>query len=107
MSAGDCLIVRQADALWAIPRASVRAVTRGAGGAGRRAPVRIEVGGRTLRAAEVVGFAAELAVRPLGAVLRRFWPATALGMAVHEGRPLLVVDPGAPPASLCEEPTDV
>ncbi|MGE5234326.1 MAG: hypothetical protein ACM3OB_09465 [Acidobacteriota bacterium] len=104
MRLDECLIVRGGGVLWGVPRARVRVLARAAGLP--RDVYRVELGGRALAVDEVLGFSARLEVRPLGAVLRRFWSAPALGLALHDGRPVVVVDPDLPPSALLtsEEP---
>ena len=103
------LLMRHGGALWGVENAAVVSLTRGRGeGAGR---FLVAVGGlgdegepaADLWIDEIVGVVAELAVRPLTAVLRRFWPDAADaagGLAVHAQMPLVVVDPQRPPRVL-------
>lgn len=62
-------------------------------------------GGAELIADEVLGVVEELEVWPPSAVIRRYWPETFQGTAVHAGTPILLVDPDRPPRTLTEEQT--
>jgi hypothetical protein len=88
------LLMRRGGALWGLENAAVESLTRGTG------EFRVEVRGGVLCIDEVVGVVAELAVQPLAAVLRRFWPGEAGSLAVHAEQPLVVVDPERPPRVL-------
>lgn len=105
---GGYLLMRQGGALWGVENAAVVSLTRGGEGGGR---FLVAVGGPGDEAEpagelwidEIVGVVADLAVRPLTAALRRFWPDaadTAGGLAVHAEIPLVVVDPQRPPRVL-------
>jgi hypothetical protein len=59
--------------------------------------------GGGLLADEVVGMIEKLDVRPLGPLVRRYWPEAAGGWAIHAGTPVVVVDPLRPPRVLREE----
>ncbi len=91
------LVLRRAGATWALPHPAVRGLSRHAGDGGGFL-VRLADG--ALAADELIGVAAELRCHPAGAVLRRFWPEAARGLAVHGGLPLVLIDPAAPPAAL-------
>lgn len=60
-------------------------------------------GAAQLVADEVLGVVEDLKVWPAAGVLRRFWPGSSRGMAVHGGSPILVVDPDRPPPTLILE----
>ena len=88
------LLLRRGGNLWGIANAAVD-------GLGRQGmDYRIAVGGSNLRADEILGVVEELRVWPLAPVVRRFWPEPAAGLAVHGREPVVVVDPGHPPAAL-------
>jgi hypothetical protein len=53
-----------------------------------------------LAADELLGVTTELRLHPPGAVLRRYWPEAARGLAVHGALPLVLIDAAAPPAAL-------
>ena len=40
------------------------------------------------------------ALASTGAVMRRYWPRSCAGLAVYAGRPVVVIDPVAPPPEL-------
>ncbi|HEV7668134.1 MAG TPA: hypothetical protein VGS22_06390 [Thermoanaerobaculia bacterium] len=46
-----------------------------------------------LAADRVEGVVAGLAVRPMSAALRTFWPEAGFGVAVYSGRPVILLDP--------------
>ncbi|HEX3527288.1 MAG TPA: hypothetical protein VH988_09495 [Thermoanaerobaculia bacterium] len=102
---GGYLLMRHGGALWGVENAAVVSLTRGGEGGGRFL-VAVGAGepagelGIDLWIDEIVGVVAELAVRPLTAALRRFWPEAAGGLAVHAEMPLVVVDPRRPPRAL-------
>ena len=60
----------------------------------------IATGEGTIAADRVLEVAARLPVRPAGAVVGRYWPEPCLGVAVHQGVPVVVVSPGALPGAL-------
>jgi hypothetical protein len=88
------LLVRRDGVLWGVSNGAVEGLTRNG------AQYRLAVGGAELGVDEVVGVVPELAVWPLASALRRFWPDTAGGMAVHAQAPLVIVDPRRPPRAL-------
>jgi hypothetical protein len=90
------LLLRRAGGVWGIANAAVEGLAR------RGTDFRITAGGTALVADEILGVVEDLAVRPAAPVVRRFWPETAAGMAVHGTLPLVVVDPGRPPRALME-----
>ncbi len=52
----------------------------------------------------MLGVVEDLRVWPLAPAVCRFWPEPAAGLALHGREPVVVVDPGRPPAALrCEE----
>ena len=61
---------------------------------------RVATGAGVLAADEILGVVADLAVRPVPAVIRRFCPEASVGMAVHGAQPVVMVDPRHPPAVL-------
>ena len=88
------LLVRRNGVLWGISNGSVERLSRDG------ACYRLAVGGADLGVDEVVGVVPELAVWPVSAAVRRFWPDVAGGLAVHAEAPLLIVDPAQPPRAL-------
>jgi|GEM_PF-1281053 len=101
---GGYLLMRHGGALWGVENAAVVSLTRGGDRGGGRGGFLVAVGteepAADLWIDEIVGVVAELAVRPLTAALRRFWPEAAGGLAVHAEMPLVVVDPRRPPRVL-------
>jgi hypothetical protein len=87
------LLVRRAGSVWGVGDAVVDGRATDGG-------YRISVSGSSLLADEIVAVVERLDVRPLAAALRRFWPEAAAGLAVHAGRPLVVIDPHHPPRAL-------
>ena len=94
MSERDYLLLRHRGSVWALPGASVRTVHRDG------LAVRVASSSGDLRAGEVLGIARGLVVRRPGALLTRLWPERCVGLAVHAGMPVVVIDPEAPPAAL-------
>ena len=88
------LLVRRDGTLWGVDNADVESLTRAGAG------YRIGMAETPLWVEEVLGVVADLLVRPVAPVLRRFWPDTAGGLAVHAERPLLILDPRRPPHAL-------
>lgn len=98
MSGLGLLLLRRGGLLWGVANTAVEGLVRGEGG------FRISLGGpaadTALRADEVLGVVEGLPVRPAAPALRRFWPERAAGVAVYGREPLVVIDPGRPPALL-------
>jgi hypothetical protein len=104
------LLLRRAGALFGVASAAVRTLERQ--GAvyrvtiGQEAIGQVGIGGNTgaegLLADEVLGVVEDLEVRPLSALVRRYWAEAAGGWAVHAGAPVVVVDLGRPPRALVE-----
>lgn len=92
-AARSYLIVRRAGSVWGVADAVVEGRT-GEGG------FCIRAGGEALAADEILAVVERLRVLPLGASLARWWPEVAAGLAVHGGRPLVVIDPLRPPRAL-------
>ena len=79
---------------WGLARDAVREVVRQADGLA----VATEEG--LVRADAVLDVAARLNVLPPGAVVARFWPGRCVGVAIHDGAPVVVVSPAALPSLL-------
>lgn len=88
------LLVRRDGTLWGVDNADVESLTRAGAG------YQLGVAETPLWVEEVLGVVTDLPVRPVAPVLRRFWPDTAAGLAVHGERPLLILDPRRPPRAL-------
>jgi hypothetical protein len=88
------LLLRRGGGLWGIANAAVDGLAR------EGAEYRVATGEGALAADEILGVVDELAVRPVPAVVRRFWPEAPVGMAVHAAQPVVMVDPRHPPAAL-------
>ncbi|HEY0510834.1 MAG TPA: hypothetical protein VGH73_02950 [Thermoanaerobaculia bacterium] len=88
------LLLRRAGGVWGIANAAIDGLSRTAEG------YTIAVGAGTLVADEILGVVDDLRVRPAAPAMRRFWPEASAGVAVHGGWPVVVVDPGHPPAAL-------
>jgi hypothetical protein len=91
------LLLRRAGGLWGIANAAVLGLSRRGGG------FAVTVDGGALMADEILGVVEELGIRPAAPVVRRFWPETAAGIAMHGEVPLVVVDPCRPPRALWPE----
>jgi len=90
------LVLDRAGGRWALANEAVRALTRRAG------RYLVTTGEGTIAADRVLEVAARLPVRPAGRVVGHYWSEPCLGMAVHEGVPVVVVSPGALPRALRE-----
>jgi hypothetical protein len=88
------LLLRRAGGVWGIAGAEVENLASRPGG------YRIAVRECALAADEILGVVEDLRVLPPALVLRRFWPETPAGLAVHGRLPVVVVDPRRPPAAL-------
>jgi hypothetical protein len=88
------LLVRHGGALFGVDNEAVESLARGRGG------FLLGLGDGELAVDEIIGVVAELAVHPVTAALRRFWPEAADGLAVHAAVPLVVVDPRRPPRAM-------
>ncbi|HEX4963739.1 MAG TPA: hypothetical protein VF173_23130 [Thermoanaerobaculia bacterium] len=88
------LLLRRGGGLWGIANAAVEGLGR------RGTDYRIATGGGDLVADEILGVVEDLRLRPLAPAFARFWPQPAAGLAVYGGEPVVVVDPGHPPAAL-------
>jgi hypothetical protein len=92
------LVLRRGGATWAVAHPEVLGLWRHGAG------FEVEVVAGALAADEVLGVASGLRLHPAGAVLRRFWPEAARGLAVHGELPLVLIDPASPPRSLLAAP---
>jgi hypothetical protein len=94
------LLLRREGGLFGVASADVLGLSR------RGGTYRVEVAERGLFADEVVGVVENLDVRPLGLLVRRYWPESsgggAVGWAIHGGKPVVVVDARRPPRALTE-----
>jgi len=88
------LVLRRGPALWGVASAAVWRLSQ------RGARYQVAAGTGELTADEILGVAGDLAVWPLSRAVTRFWPETALGLAVFAGRPVVVIDPARPPQAL-------
>ncbi len=101
MSGAGYLLLRRDGGLFGVASADVLGLSR------RGPDYRVEVSslagaGSGLLADEVLGVE-KLDVRPLGRLVRRYWPEAAGGWAVHAGAPVIVVDPLRPPLVCAEK----
>lgn len=87
------LLVRRAGSVWGVADAVVEGRT-GDGG------FRIRAGGEDLAVDEILAVVEGLRIQPPGVALARWWPERAAGLAVHGGRPLVVIDVRRPPRAL-------
>jgi hypothetical protein len=92
--AAGYLLVRRAGGVWGIANEAVSGLARDGRG------YRLTVGGEVVGADEILGVVTDLRVLPPAPALRRFWPESPAGMAVHGGLPVVVVDPLRVPAAL-------
>jgi hypothetical protein len=97
------LLLRRGGSLWGIANAAVDGLAR------QGVDYRITIGGSggsDLVADEILGVVEDLRVWPLAPAVSRFWPEPAAGLALHGREPVVVVDPGRPPAALRSEEGD-
>ncbi len=94
MNASGYLVWRRDAVTWGLASAAVQRLSQTASG------IAIHAGGERIGADTVLGVDAPLAVTPLGAVLRRFWPEPGAGLAVWAGTPVVVVDERRLPTTL-------
>jgi hypothetical protein len=94
LSARGFLLLRRGGLLWGVANAAIEGLALRGGG------FFVALAGTTLVADEILGVVDDLVVRRTAPALRRFWPDTAAGMAVHGDEPLVVVDPLRPPRLL-------
>ncbi len=79
---------------WGLARDAVRGVVRQGDG------LALATREGLVRADAVLDMEARLNVRPPGAVVARFWSERCLGVAIHDGAPVVVVSPAALPPAL-------
>lgn len=91
---GGYVVLEHGGRLWGVAGRDVRRLRRGDDG------MRLEVAGGALAAERVLAVVPDLTVRPAPAVIGRWWPERAEGLAVYEERPVLVIDAGRPPRLL-------
>ena len=88
------VVLEQDGRLWGVAGPAVERLDR------RGAGMRLRVPGGVLAADRVLAVVPGLRVVPPPAALRRFWSEAATGLAVWDGRPLLVIDAERPPRAL-------
>lgn len=91
---GGYVVLEHAGRLWGVAGREVRRLRRGDDG------MRLEVAGGALAAERVLAVVPDLTVRPAPAVIGRWWPERAAGLAVYDERPVLVIDAERPPRLL-------
>lgn len=91
---GSALLLRRDGALWAVAAAAVRGIEQDGG------RMRVRLKGVSLAADEVVGVIGNLITSQPGQLLRRMWSEPCAGLAVVDGRPVVVVWPDDPPRAL-------
>lgn len=94
---GGYVVLERSGGLWGVAGRDVRHLRRD----GER--MLLEVEGGFLDAEEVLAVVPDLTVRPAPAVVGRFWPEAAAGLAVYRQRPVLVIDALRPPRMLLAE----
>lgn len=100
MSQRGYLLLRRNGGLWGIANGAVLGLAR------RDGSFEVTVAGCALVADEILGVVEELAVQPTAPAVRRFWPETSAGLAIHGQVPLVVVDPDRPPRALRPDSVD-
>ncbi len=94
----DLLLLSRAGGVWGVDNTRVSQVERDAGG--YRVELRSAEQVRLLTADEVLGVVRGLPVSTGASPVRRYWAQPFVGLAVHGGTPLVVVDPDRPPGLL-------
>lgn len=98
---GNYLLLLRDGGVWGVANGAVVGVGK------RPRDYRVHVtsgqGAAELIADQVLGVVEDLEVWPPSAVIRRYWPETFQGTAVHAGTPILLVDPERPPQTLTSE----
>lgn len=109
-AAGTHLVIERHGQLWAVPGAAVERLARGDGRVTVRLAADARRGGGSggdpggeLTADRLLAVAGDLAVVPAPAALGRFWNERAVGLALFERRPVVVIDPARPPRALVLE----
>jgi hypothetical protein len=90
----NLVLLERAGALWGVVQGSVSSF------APHNAAIAVVVADSILVVDRVVGLSGETRVWPSGVVMRRYWPRSCAGLAVCSGRPVVVIDPTAPPPEL-------
>ncbi len=93
-------MVRRGSGLWGISPAAVKSCRQD----GARVCLTLEAG--VVCADAVIGVVTLAQPRPVGAVLERYWPEPCLGLTTFAERPVVIVDPGAPPTALSQPKGD-
>jgi hypothetical protein len=88
------VVLERGGGLWGVAGSEVRDLSRHGVG------MHLQVAGGELAAERILAVVPDLEVWPAPAAIGRFWPEAALGLAVYARRPVLVIDPERPPASL-------
>jgi len=87
---GSFVVVRRSGSLWGLPAEAVAAIESGEG----HLRIRFAAGG-ALEVDTLVGLARHLDVRRAPRAISRWLPEHTVGLAIHQGEPVLVAD-GAP-----------
>jgi len=97
------LLLRRQGGVWGVANAQVTSLAREPGNDGSQgggAAYRVGTAAEPLAADEILGVAAELAVRPPARAVARWWPEGSDGCALWSGMPVAVIDPLHPPRAL-------
>lgn len=81
------LLLRRAGGVWGIANSAVEGLARDDEG------YRVAIAHGEIAADSILGVVEDLVVWPVAPVLRRFWPESPAGVAVHGRLPVVVVDP--------------
>ncbi len=88
------LLLRRRAALWGVPPGALRELTSSR-------PPRLQLkNGQVLLADELLSLAAHLETHPFPRCARRFFRDKILGLAVWRREPVILLEPGTPPACL-------
>jgi hypothetical protein len=94
VSGSELVVLRRGSDLWGIARSAIRSYRH------TGACVRVELDASLMCADQIVGLVERAEIHAAGVLLRRFWPHPCLGLALFADRPVVVVDPAAPPPAL-------
>jgi hypothetical protein len=97
VSGSELVVLRRGGDLWGVARSAIRSFRH------TGASVRVELDASLMCADQIVGLVPRAEIHAAGALLRRFWPQPCLGLALFADRPVVVVDPAAPPLALCAQ----
>jgi hypothetical protein len=97
VSGSELVVLRRGSDLWGVARSAIRSFRQ------TGTCVKVELDASLMCADQVMGLVPRAEIHAAGELLRRFWPQPCLGLALFADRPVVVVDPTAPPLALCAQ----